>query len=107
MERPHPVLSVGPHYLGLFLVSPLSSQGWPLSFTKLKVIMENVVDKEGKNPWCGHYCLVEGQEDSTTGETVGKTSMLLPTHKTPLSPPSPHLHWALWVDQPETMGRHE
>ena len=34
-------MSGGPHYLGLFLGSPLGSLDWPLSFTRSKLTREN------------------------------------------------------------------
>ena len=40
-------MSSGPYYLALFPVSPLGSQGWPFSFTKPKVMMENATVDPG------------------------------------------------------------
>lgn len=47
MEHFYSILSCGPYYLVLVLVSPLGSRGWPLSFTKPKVTMKNVT----VDPW--------------------------------------------------------
>lgn len=41
IKHRHPILSGGPYYLGLSLGSPLGSQGWSLSSTKLIVTMGN------------------------------------------------------------------
>lgn len=43
----HSVLSDGPHYLGLFLILPLGSQGWSHCFSKPEVIMKNATF----DPW--------------------------------------------------------
>lgn len=77
------------YYMGLFLILPLGSLGWPLSFIKLKVMIGGCyswpleVDKQGKEkPWCSHYCPCTG---------VKRTAILGDSRKTTMTPCHPQV----------------
>lgn len=100
------ILSGGPHYLGLFLVSPLGSLDWPLSFTRSKLTRENAsADPQRlartKSPDAATTPLSRGQEDSAAGETVGKTTVAPSCPQSPTIPRPP----ALPEGQPEAADR--
>lgn len=91
MGHPCSILSGGPHYLGLFLVSPLGSLDCPLSFTRSKVTRENAsADPQRlartKSPDAATTALYRGQEDSTAGETVGKAAVAPSCAQIPTTP---------------------
>lgn len=84
------------YYMELFLILPLGSLGWPLSFIKLKVMIGGCyswpleVDKKGRKTLVQPLLsLYRGQEDSTTGgqyywDTVARQPWLPVTHRSPL-----------------------
>ena len=70
-------LSGGPHRL---LVSPVGSLDWPLSFTrsKMTLLLRGRILLLTPRDWQGQdapMLPLGGQEDSTTGETVGNTAV--------------------------------
>lgn len=96
---PHSVLLGRSLLPGLFLELPLGPQGWLLSFTKLKITMENATDdpwrlEKGRKPWCSCYCLyrVEGQH------------CLFLVHN---SPPSLGTQYCKKASQRQWVDRHE
>lgn len=59
----------------------------------------------GQKAQCGVTALYRGQEDSTIGESLGKTCVAASRPQDPTIP-YPPTHWAPWEDMPEAMGRH-
>ena len=85
----------GPYYLGFFLVSPLGPRGWPLSFTKPKVTVENAtVGRGGRQKALVQLLL------PCTGVKRTVLALSCPQYATILGYP------VLQEGQPEAVGRH-
>lgn len=106
IECPHSELAGGPCYLLPFALSPLGSQGWQLSLTKPKVIMENAtVDPQSlakKQKALGQPLL--------PGREVKRTALQAQQQQDchgPLSPAGSLCPWASGItkDQPEAVDR--
>ena len=70
----------------------LGSWGWPLSFNKLKVTMENAtIDswrsvRRAQSPGVASPALYRGRKDSTTSKTVGKMALVPSRPQVPTVP---------------------